>query len=396
MKFQKIFSMLAILLIFIACVRVADCAEIDIPSSYKPGDLFIVRVVSKSEDNKITIESESGAVQFMGAVQGTPDIQMLSDHEVMIEPKGAAGKIYELKYLPMSNKGRIGFKISDINGVRSFFAALQKNNNSRNYSWLILAGAVLLIIVGIKLWKFQKSAPAMMSTKSLFMNYEELEKARKMYFGDNESKETETAQKTNGLNLAGAPEQNPGEEKSQKKTGERISSTDLNGLTTEEKLKNQSSISAEFMKKEETTESLNQSKAQAGETSVRDSQKTSQRPRVVSKLQKIEEKVTDGSFERLRIILKDPDGKSFSAEGETVKIGRRRENNIVLSNAEVSREHVMVYPENGKIWVRALTESNITQINGKNIKSEMQLKSGDILNLGGTEFKIELAETFRD
>jgi hypothetical protein len=41
---------------------------------------------------------------------------------------------------------------------------------------------VVLLVVGVKLWRYQKSAPEMMSTKSLFMNYEELEKARKMYF----------------------------------------------------------------------------------------------------------------------------------------------------------------------------------------------------------------------
>ncbi|MGM0601365.1 MAG: hypothetical protein ACQETH_16255, partial [Candidatus Rifleibacteriota bacterium] len=183
------------LLIFVFCLNPLFSADVEVPSKVKPGDLFVIRITTDSKtDKKVLLRSEKGKLQFMGAVQGTPDIQMRSESLVEIEPDSELPQCYELKYLALGKNGETQFSIADSSGQKDLKIELSSEKESRNYSWLILAGGLILLIAGIKLWRYQKSSPSMMSTKSLFLNYEELEKARKMYFGDdNKTGETTSA-----------------------------------------------------------------------------------------------------------------------------------------------------------------------------------------------------------
>ncbi|MEW6711363.1 MAG: FHA domain-containing protein, partial [Candidatus Riflebacteria bacterium] len=303
----------------------------------------IVRVTADpGVDRKISIETEQGKFQFMGAVQGTPDIQMHNDSLIEIEPKISVGEAcYELKFLPLGSTG--GFVIiRDAGGEKKIEVKLVRDDSSKNYSWFILAGGIALLLIGLKVWRFQKSAPAMMSTKSLFMNYEELEKARKMYFDDSHSKESQKAEPIDNLKEPPAP----------------------------------------------VTEKVQP--ASHNET-IKDPERTSQRSVVKTEL---EERVGSLSGKsataQLKIELIDEGGQKFEAAGEVIKVGRRRDNQLVLTGSEISREHVMFFKSADKVMIKSLTDSNVTQLNGQSVKGEAQIVSGARLNLGGTVFTVQI------
>lgn len=89
--------------------------------------------------------------------------------------------------------------------------------------------------------------------------------------------------------------------------------------------------------------------------------------------------------------FEDEKGRPYEAESEVIKIGRRKDCQIVLTASEISREHVEVLMEKGKICVKPLTTSNICRLNGNELKKATPIKPGDKLNMGGTEFLITKA-----
>lgn len=335
----------------------AEAAEVQLPFSVKPGELFLIRITPVSgRDEKIVLESEPGKVQFMGAVQGTPDIQMRSDTLVEIESRSGIEQCYELKYLAMGQDGSESFfKITDADGSRQAKISFNKEVAARSYSWLILAGGLILLVVGLKLWRYQKSSPNMMSTKSLFMNYEELEKARKMYF-DNDAPVSSTAEPEK--NQPAKPEPAPAPESS-------------------------GAVAAATPKEANNSDSGSTKKMPADA-------RTSQRSAVSSRLSSFSDDAPSASNE-VRVELTDETGSSRQGQGEIVKVGRRRDNQLVLTGSEVSREHVMFFRKNGQVWIKPLTTSNVTKLDGHDLKAEMQVNQGAELNLGGTVFKVRIS-----
>ncbi|MFZ5949589.1 MAG: FHA domain-containing protein [Candidatus Rifleibacteriota bacterium] len=335
---------LFIVLVFLWSAVKSFAASAEIPELVRPGDLFIVRITADpGVDHKISIETEQGKFQFMGAVQGTPDIQMHNDSLIEIEPKSSGGEIcYELKFLPLGSTG--GFVIiRDSGGEKKIEVKVVRDDSSKNYSWFILAGGIALLLIGLKVWRFQKSAPAMMSTKSLFMNFEELEKARKMYFDDSHNKENQKSDSVASLKEPSIP------------VLETVQPASENSET------------------------------------IKDPQRTSQRSVVKTEL---EERVGSLSGKtaanHLKIELTDEGGQRYEAAGEVIKVGRRRDNQLVLTGSEISREHVMFFRNADKVMLKSLTDSNVTQLNGQAVKGDVHIVSGAKLNLGGTVFTVQI------
>lgn len=74
---------------------------------------------------------------------------------------------------------------------------------------------------------------------------------------------------------------------------------------------------------------------------------------------------------------------------EKVKIGRKAGVcNIALADKAVSGEHCEVYARSGKIYIRDLGSSNGTFVDGRKIDSETELRTGTILKLGKTEYRV--------
>ncbi|RLB59450.1 MAG: hypothetical protein DRI34_01780 [Deltaproteobacteria bacterium] len=92
-------------------------------------------------------------------------------------------------------------------------------------------------------------------------------------------------------------------------------------------------------------------------------------------------------------ILAGPDkGKKFDFDRVEITIGRTMENDVVLTDPGISRQHLSIRDKGGAYILKDLGSSNGTRLNGKPVKQEV-LSSGDIIELGGARVRFEGAAT---
>lgn len=89
--------------------------------------------------------------------------------------------------------------------------------------------------------------------------------------------------------------------------------------------------------------------------------------------------------ESVRIVLADAQGGQHPISSESVLIGRSRECGVRLESAEVSREHVNVYFQEGRWWLRDRGSRNGTTVDGQQVRGTgpVRLSSGSQIVLGG-------------
>jgi pSer/pThr/pTyr-binding forkhead associated (FHA) protein len=71
-------------------------------------------------------------------------------------------------------------------------------------------------------------------------------------------------------------------------------------------------------------------------------------------------------------------------------LGRSRDADIVLDDANVSRKHAEVRPSGGSWIVRDLGSTNGVKVNGRRIQGPQSLKRGDVIELGTSRATFEL------
>jgi signal transduction histidine kinase len=83
------------------------------------------------------------------------------------------------------------------------------------------------------------------------------------------------------------------------------------------------------------------------------------------------------------LVICGPDqGKRFDVQGESLRIGRDRSNNVQLRDTEVSRQHAELRRQgNGEYWLIDLGSSNGTFVNGQRVQ-QCQLQTGDRIQVG--------------
>jgi hypothetical protein len=107
------------------------------------------------------------------------------------------------------------------------------------------------------------------------------------------------------------------------------------------------------------------------------------------------------SSERLAAPLREPDPRRASARlrvgGRTevlgsggAVLGRSREADIVVDDANVSRKHAEIRPSGGSWTVRDLGSTNGVKVNGRRIDGAQSLKTGDVIELGTSQATFEL------
>ena len=107
------------------------------------------------------------------------------------------------------------------------------------------------------------------------------------------------------------------------------------------------------------------------------------------------------SAERLAEPLREPDPRRGSAklriDGRTAllgtsgaTLGRSRDCEIVLDDANVSRRHAEVRPSGGSWIVRDLGSTNGVKVNGRRIQGPQSLKRGDAIELGTSRVIFDL------
>jgi hypothetical protein len=78
------------------------------------------------------------------------------------------------------------------------------------------------------------------------------------------------------------------------------------------------------------------------------------------------------------------DGRAIPVVTDQVVIGRSRECDVRVSDANVSRRHAEVVHEDGAYWLVDLGSTNGTELNGKRV-DRTRLSDGDRITLGSTE-----------
>ena len=89
--------------------------------------------------------------------------------------------------------------------------------------------------------------------------------------------------------------------------------------------------------------------------------------------------------ERERVTLQI-DGRPFDVTKRRVVIGRSRDCDIQVADANVSRRHAEVRQEGAAYWVVDLDSTNGVEVNGKRVK-RARLEPGDTFTVGSTEIR---------
>ena len=71
-------------------------------------------------------------------------------------------------------------------------------------------------------------------------------------------------------------------------------------------------------------------------------------------------------------------------------IGRAKSSTILLDDSYVSSEHVLLTQRHGQWWLEDLGSRNGTLLNGAPLVETAVVSAGDIITIGGTEFKVEI------
>ncbi len=74
--------------------------------------------------------------------------------------------------------------------------------------------------------------------------------------------------------------------------------------------------------------------------------------------------------------------QTLSFQGDVLRIGRMRENDIVISNASVSRFHAVLKRENGQVILEDSGSENGCYVNGTRVASSIALEPGDEVLIG--------------
>ena len=77
-------------------------------------------------------------------------------------------------------------------------------------------------------------------------------------------------------------------------------------------------------------------------------------------------------------------GRTHALEGAKVVLGRSKDCDVQVEDANVSRRHAELRREGGAWWLVDLDSTNGTELNGKRVKRS-KLDDGDTITLGATD-----------
>jgi pSer/pThr/pTyr-binding forkhead associated (FHA) protein len=91
---------------------------------------------------------------------------------------------------------------------------------------------------------------------------------------------------------------------------------------------------------------------------------------------------------RVQLSLKGRLLSEVAFAGPQLRIGRMRENDVVVNNLAVSRFHAVLRREGEGFALEDLGSENGTQLNGKRITGSVPIEAGDVIQLGKYELRI--------
>jgi DNA-binding SARP family transcriptional activator len=88
--------------------------------------------------------------------------------------------------------------------------------------------------------------------------------------------------------------------------------------------------------------------------------------------------------------LRDTAGRQYRLNGVTTRIGRSADNDIVLDDTDVSRNHAVVADTGVNFVLTDLRSTNGVEVQGRLIRGSVTLADGDRIRIGGKEFTVEI------
>jgi DNA-binding SARP family transcriptional activator len=88
--------------------------------------------------------------------------------------------------------------------------------------------------------------------------------------------------------------------------------------------------------------------------------------------------------------LRDAAGRRYPLEAADIRIGRLPDNDIVLSDADVSRHHAVIVDTGTSFMIMDLHSANGVELQGQRIDISADLADGDHIRIGGHEFIFEI------
>ena len=357
-------------------------------------------------------------VQFFGPIVSTPEVQMVSDGRVEIHSEGGRPGAFGLRFLALPGTLTASFAM-ELGATREEkILVFQAVKSKGGYSLLILVSGVFLLVLGWKIWQVQKKHPSLMSTRSLFMNFEALEKIRHEYFPPATNEGNSPPKAEPGKDLLPPKQQEVPPANAEPPVKELAVSTKVTAPPAPQgkPLANSTvgrTVSKDFFQIPANQPSKDMSKTLV-DAPVSIAQPRGDTPKTVvdepvpvsilkpNPLQdsvEIESEKTfirdisdrtdlPGETNNIFVKIVDDRGREFTGRGPQVSIGRKKGNIICLSSAEVSRNHVEIKLDPTGFVVVPLSQSNLTALNGTRITNSAPIKVGDELSLGGTIFKI--------
>ena len=104
----------------------------------------------------------------------------------------------------------------------------------------------------------------------------------------------------------------------------------------------------------------------------------------ISKLAEI--KGRGGNYNSLVMIYGENIGQKYDIAKDRLAIGRGPDNDIILADSEVSREHALIEMREGSVLIADNDSTNGTLVNDKDVM-ETVLANGDLIRIGSTIFK---------
>ena len=87
--------------------------------------------------------------------------------------------------------------------------------------------------------------------------------------------------------------------------------------------------------------------------------------------------------------LRGADGKRYPLAGTATRIGRSPDNDIVLSDAKVSRHHAAITDDGRSFLITDLGSANGVRVRGQRIDPSTELREGDRIRIGDQELTLE-------
>jgi SARP family transcriptional regulator, regulator of embCAB operon len=83
------------------------------------------------------------------------------------------------------------------------------------------------------------------------------------------------------------------------------------------------------------------------------------------------------------------DGRRYPLAGTATRIGRSPDNDIVLSDAKVSRHHAVITDDGRAIFITDLGSANGVRVGRKRIDPSAELHEGDRIRIGDEQLTLE-------